>query len=107
MAIEKLLTLVKSKKITVGIIGLGYVGLPLTIRFSEEGFKTIGFDVDDEKVQMLNMGQSYIKHIAAENIATAIDNGFKATTEFSEIPDVDAEKILSVENAVNYINKKV
>ena len=48
---------------TVGIIGLGYVGLPLAIRFSEVGYKVIGFDIDDKKVDMLNRGESYIKHI--------------------------------------------
>ena len=75
---------------TVGVIGLGYVGLPLIFRFSEEKFQTIGFDIDEEKIQKLNAGQTYIKHIDAEKIKTFIKKGFKATTDFSEIADVDA-----------------
>ena len=74
-----------NKKSIVGIIGLGYVGLPLLIRFAEEKFQTLGFDIDDNKTSMLNKGVSYIKHIKKENIAFAIDQGFRATTDFSEI----------------------
>jgi len=71
------------------VIGLGYVGLPLAIRFSEEGFKVIGFDIDKEKVELLNKGKSYIKHIKEDNIAAMSNNGFTATTEFDEITNVD------------------
>lgn len=75
---------------TIAIIGLGYVGLPLAIRFSEEGFQTVGFDIDEEKVKLLNDGKSYIKHINAENISAIANNGFKATNNFSEIANMDA-----------------
>ena len=71
------------------MIGLGYVGLPLAIRFSEEGFKVIGFDIDKEKVELLNKGKSYIKHIKEDNIAAMSNNGFTATTEFDEITNED------------------
>ena len=71
------------------MIGLGYVGLPLTIRFSEEGFKTIGFDIDHEKVSMLNDGRSYIKHIKEADISKMANNGFTATTDFRKIANVD------------------
>tara|TARA_B110000438_G_scaffold234431_1_gene230835 strand:- start:5953 stop:7284 length:1332 start_codon:yes stop_codon:yes gene_type:complete len=81
---------IKNHKSTIGVIGLGYVGLPLTIRFSEEGFKTIGFDIDHEKVIMLNDGRSYIKHIKEADISKMANNGFIATTDFSEISKVDA-----------------
>ncbi|SVC62743.1 uncharacterized protein METZ01_LOCUS315597, partial [marine metagenome] len=81
---------IENKESVIGIIGLGYVGLPLLIRFSEEGFKTLGFDVDDKKVDMLNTGNSYIKHIEAEKIRYAIDLGFRATSDFSKISHVDA-----------------
>ena len=64
--------------------------MPLIIRFSEEGFKTIGFDIDAEKVKKLNAKKTYIKHIAAEKIKTAVKNGFKATTDFREIANVEA-----------------
>ena len=80
---------IKNHKSTIGVIGLGYVGLPLTIRFSEEGFKTIGFDIDHEKVSMLNDGRSYIKHIKEDDISAMSNNGFTATTDFSEITNVD------------------
>jgi UDP-N-acetyl-D-glucosamine dehydrogenase len=74
----------------IGIIGLGYVELPLAIRFSEVGFKVIGFDIDDSKVKMLNKGESYIKHINETNISEMIEQGFIATIDFAKITDVDA-----------------
>jgi len=79
----------ENKKSIIGIIGLGYVGLPLVIRFFEEGFKVVGFDVDDKKVDMLNAGESYIKHIKQEKIKSALGQGFRATTNFSEIENVN------------------
>jgi len=78
-----------NRKSKIAIIGLGYVGLPLCIRFSEEGFRVIGFDIDAEKVYKLNAGKSYIKHILEENISSMANNGFTATTDFSEIATVD------------------
>jgi UDP-N-acetyl-D-mannosaminuronate dehydrogenase len=90
MSINNLKSQIFNRKSTIGIIGLGYVGLPLAIRFSEEGFRVIGFDVDGKKVQMLNSGQSYIKHIDGELIDTAVKNGFKATSDFSHIPSTAA-----------------
>ena len=80
---------IKNRESIIGIIGLGYVGLPLLIRFSEEKYRTIGFDVDINKVKMLNSGKSYIKHIKEKNILSALDEGFNATTDFSKISKVD------------------
>ena len=81
----------KNKKDSiVGIIGLGYVGLPLAMRFSEVGFKVFGFDIDEVKVNMLNNKQSYIKHIDEENISLMVNSGFEATTNFEIISKVDA-----------------
>ena len=80
---------IQNRQSTIAIIGLGYVGLPLAIRFSEEGFKTIGFDIDKEKVDLLNNGKSYIRHIKEDNITAMTNNGFTATTDFSEISNVD------------------
>ena len=60
----------------VAIIGLGYVGLPLVIRFTEEGFETVGFDIDAEKVKKLNSGETYIKHIDEGKIKSIVNNGF-------------------------------
>ena len=90
MSVNNLKSQIINRKSSIGIIGLGYVGLPLAIRFSEEGFRVIGFDVDGKKVQMLNSGQSYIKHIDAELIDTAVKNGFKVTSDFSHIPSMAA-----------------
>jgi UDP-N-acetyl-D-glucosamine dehydrogenase len=78
-----------SKNAIVGVIGLGYVGLPLAIRYSEEGFKTIGFDIDKEKIDLLNGGKSYIKHIEEARIVSLVTSGFIATIDFSKIAEVD------------------
>ena len=77
------------RKSTIGIIGLGYVGLPLLIRFVSENFKTIGFDVDKSKITSLNNGKTYIKHISNRDIQSALDNGFRATNNFKDISLVD------------------
>lgn len=73
----------------VGVIGLGYVGLPLLLRFVEEGFPVIGFDVDQVKVDKLNDSESYINHISKESIAEAVEQGFLATTDFSKVSEAD------------------
>ncbi len=86
---NNLLKKISDKSATVGIIGLGYVGLPLVIRFSEEKFKVIGFDIDTEKCQTLNSGESYIRHINAEFIQIALKNGFTATSSWEKISEVD------------------
>jgi len=74
----------------IGIIGLGYVGLPLVLRFGDEGFNVIGFDVDPVKVSRLNRGESYIRHIAAERILALIHTKqFEATSDFSRLSEAD------------------
>ena len=77
------------KNAKIGLIGLGYVGLPLSIRFSEEGFKVVGFDVDQQKVNYLNQGNSYINHISESKIKKLVQNNFFATTDFNNIEAVD------------------
>ena len=85
-----LLQKIKDHEATIGVIGLGYVGLPLILEFVEEKFPTIGFDVDDAKVEMLTKGESYIKHIPANRIQKALDKKlFHATADFSKLKDVD------------------
>jgi UDP-N-acetyl-D-glucosamine dehydrogenase len=81
---------IQQKNATIGVIGMGYVGLPLAIRFSEEGFPVVGFDIDKEKVNLLNVGKSYIKHIKEVDITAMANNGFTATLDFSQISNVDA-----------------
>ncbi len=79
------------RTVRVGIIGLGYVGLPLALLFSGKGISTTGFDIDARKVDKLTQGESYIKHIPAEEVTHRISCGrFRATTDFRGIRDVDA-----------------
>jgi UDP-N-acetyl-D-glucosamine dehydrogenase len=82
---------IKDRKYTVGIIGMGYVGLPLTRSFYEAGFECVGFDVDEKKIKMLNAGRSYIKHIPSGFIGKARkEKRFRATTNFADLKKVDA-----------------
>jgi UDP-N-acetyl-D-glucosamine dehydrogenase len=74
----------------IGIIGLGYVGLPLALLFSEEGFPVTGFDIDPAKVEALNRGESYIVRIPPVEICSAHKHGFAATADFSRIAEMDA-----------------
>ena len=90
MSNERFLGLVNDRTAVIGIIGMGYVGIPLMLRFVEEGFKVIGFDIDQDKVEKLNSGKSYIEHISSTAIAAANTKGFTATTDFARIPDADA-----------------
>ncbi len=86
-----LLKKIENKTAVIGIIGLGYVGLPLALEYALKGFKTIGFDVDENKIPVLNAGKSYIKHIKSEKIQKVIKNKkFFATSDFSKLPEVDA-----------------
>jgi UDP-N-acetyl-D-glucosamine dehydrogenase len=95
MVENKLKEKILSRQAQIGIIGLGYVGLPLVLRFSRQGFQVLGFDTDAEKVLALNAGRSYIKHIPQEEIAAVrfSDNpqkNFEATTERSRLGEPDA-----------------
>ena len=74
----------------VGVIGLGYVGLPLALRFSEAGFRVIGFDIDRVKAEAIASGRSYFLHIPHAAVATARGRGFDATTDFSRAAAADA-----------------
>jgi UDP-N-acetyl-D-glucosamine dehydrogenase len=90
MKTQTLLELIEKKQAKIGIIGLGYVGLPLGLEFIEGGFNVIGFDVDEKKIPILLNGNSYIKHIKNERIKNAVDTGrLDATTDFSRLPEVD------------------
>lgn len=88
---DVLLKSITDKKAKVGIIGLGYVGLPLALEFSLKGFYTIGFDIDSKKIPMLNSGKSYIKHIPSSRIRKAVNSKkFISTTDFSRLKEADA-----------------
>ena len=80
----------RKKEAIVGIVGLGYVGLPLMLRYAEVGYKVLGFDVDVDKVASLNRGRSYIEHISATTIAAALERGFVAVSDVARLRDADA-----------------
>jgi UDP-N-acetyl-D-glucosamine dehydrogenase len=88
--LEQLTARLSERTAVIGIIGLGYVGLPLTLRYAEAGFRVLGIDIDGAKVERLNRGDSYINHIAADDIARARDHGFEATTDFTRAGEPDA-----------------
>ena len=68
------LTRLREKTATIGIVGLGYVGLPLVISFTTKGYSVIGFDIDVDKIEKIQKGESYIKHIPNTPIESAINN---------------------------------
>jgi UDP-N-acetyl-D-glucosamine dehydrogenase len=85
---NKLLDKIKKKESVIGIIGLGYVGLPLAGVFAKKNFNVIGFDIDPNKIDMLNQSKSYINHIKSKFLES-INKKFTATTNFTNIQDVD------------------
>ncbi|MDR1483465.1 MAG: nucleotide sugar dehydrogenase [Planctomycetaceae bacterium] len=86
-----LANLIKNKTAKIGIIGLGYVGLPLVRAFIKAGFKTLGFDTDQKKIDLLNAGKSYIAHIPSEWIKQYIDqNNFEPTSDMTRLSEADA-----------------
>src|SRR5712691_4182573 len=87
---DALIDKIRNHKARVGIVGLGYVGLPLVLRFGEEHFSVIGFDVDPAKVRKLNAGESYIRHIPGARLQPLIkEKQFEATSDFSRLADAD------------------
>lgn len=97
---KEIITKIQSNTAAVGIVGLGYVGLPLALRFAEVGIKVLGFDIDKTKVDAIHAGKTYIKHIPDTAVAKAHAQGFHATTDFSRAGEVDA-LILCVPTPLN------
>jgi len=89
-SVDQLKTRIQNHQARVGIIGLGYVGLPLALLYSEQKFRVTGFDIDARKVDTLAKGGSYIYRIAAEEVQAAKTNGFEATADFSQLTAMDA-----------------
>jgi UDP-N-acetyl-D-glucosamine dehydrogenase len=87
---DALIDRITRKSAVIGIVGLGYVGLPLMLRYSEVGYKVLGFDIDGSKVDALSKGRSYIEHIDAAHVRKALETGFEATTDFSRAGEADA-----------------
>jgi UDP-N-acetyl-D-glucosamine dehydrogenase len=90
----------KSRDALIGIVGLGYVGLPLMLRYNAIGFRVLGIDIDVQKVEQLNAGKSYIEHIASEHVSRARNSGFEATCDFARASECDA-LILCVPTPLN------
>ncbi len=90
VALQKLQDSIQDKTLCVGIYGLGYVGLPLALRFSEVGVRALGFDIDATKVAKLNEGESYIERLTRNRIQEARRQGFEATTDFARTGEADA-----------------
>lgn len=87
---EELLEKIDKKEIVVGVVGLGYVGLPLAVEKAKAGFKTIGFDVQEEKVKLVNEGHNYIGDVVDSDLKKLVEDGMlSATTDFTFIKDVD------------------
>lgn len=89
-----LLGKIEDKSLKMGIVGLGYVGLPLALAFAEKGYSVVGVDVDHAKVDALNKGQSYIEDVSNEQLKRALGNGrFQPTTSYQALADTDAVSI--------------
>ena len=87
---QELLKKIDSREIVVGVVGLGYVGLPLAVEKAKAGFRTIGFDVQNQKVEAVNAGHNYIGDVVDEDLAELVKSGLlSATTDFSFVQDVD------------------
>lgn len=83
-------TKIEQKDAVIGVIGLGYVGLPLLLEYIDEGYKCIGYDIDDRKIKTLKADETYIKHIGADRIAKMNASGlFDCTTDFARLPEAD------------------
>jgi UDP-N-acetyl-D-glucosamine dehydrogenase len=87
---QALINKLEDKSAVIGVAGLGYVGLPLVLRFAEVGYRVVGLDIDSRKTARLNQGQSYIEHIAHDDVAKARSSGFEATTDFARASECDA-----------------
>jgi len=88
---NEIINLIKDQRARVGVIGLGYVGLPLLTEFAGKGFNTVGFEVDERKASQINAGQSYIGDVASSLVKELVDAGrLRATTDFDHLKECDA-----------------
>ncbi len=90
MSLDALLEKIRTRRAVIGVFGLGYVGLPLVIRFAEAGFEVIGFDIDEAKIAAINEGRSYLNTVSNESIAAATQRGLSATSDYARAKLLDA-----------------
>lgn len=91
---EALAEKIRSRKAVAGIVGLGYVGLPLAMEFGRAGFPVVGFDVQQDKIDLLNRGSSYIQDVSSDLLSPLVESGqFKATNDFSQLAEMDTINI--------------
>ena len=91
---ETLIQKFNQREAVIGIIGMGYVGLPAAVAFAEEGFTVIGIDVDGTKVAALNRGESYIEDVASTSLKPLVDKGkLRASTDYADLVNADAISI--------------
>ncbi|HSK71365.1 MAG TPA: NAD(P)-binding domain-containing protein, partial [Pyrinomonadaceae bacterium] len=87
---DEIKNLIAEKRAVIGVVGLGYVGLPLIVEFCLKDFQGIGFEVDEKKAEAINAGDSYIVDVPPENVQKCVESGkLKATTNFSELARCD------------------
>ena len=79
---QDLINKLNDKNAVIGVVGLGYVGIPLSLRFAEAGYKVLGLDIDPDKAEKISAGKTYIKHIPDEAIKSATDKGFRSNNRF-------------------------
>src|SRR5579859_3269378 len=89
-SLEALKRKFETREARIGIVGMGYVGLPLALLFSDQGFRVTGFDIEAAKVDTLNNGGSYIVRILPESIQHAQKSGFCATSDYAHVAEMDA-----------------
>jgi nucleotide sugar dehydrogenase len=88
---KELIQKIEDREAVIGIIGLGYAGLPLVVRFGEEGFHVLGFDIDPQKVDLLNEGESYLQSVPKDRIGDLVRSGiFSATSDFRRLSEMDS-----------------
>jgi UDP-N-acetyl-D-glucosamine dehydrogenase len=88
---KELIQKIEARTAMIGIIGLGYAGLPLVVRFGEERFRVLGFDIDPRKVDLLNKGKTYLQSVSGKQIGDLVGNGvFSATSDFSRLKEMDS-----------------
>ena len=85
-----LLTKLKDKTAVVGVVGLGYVGLPLMAAFHRAGLRVIGFDLDPRKIEMLHKGENYLKHLGETLVSDLLGDRFDATADHGRLAEADA-----------------